>query len=437
MAKTPEEKRQGPGGGSADTPPGGNTPGQPQAKEENIRGFASLAYRDFRLLFLTSPLSGVGQQMRAFSNAYQVYELSGSSAQLGLTFLFQAIPMMVMGLFGGTLADIMERKKIININQGNQIVMALLLGVLTLSGHIEVWHIYVITFYTSLIGGLEQPARMAILPNIVPRSHLMNATTLTASSNRISQLVGPVLAGVAVGTIGISAGYFFNALLILPAFIAVRSLRVPPDPNRRKIKLNIKTIFEGLQFAIATRVIIAFILLDFTAQVTGNYQTMLPVIAKDVLDVGPQKLGFLYSAPAFGSLAGFFSLLMIGNVKRKGLTIILSVLGFCILLFFYSRSEWFFVSLILGGAMGLVDSIGMAVRQTSVQMLAPNEKRGRVVALTPIFNGAANSLSGAFIGFLAAALDDVQKALMIGSFIGGGVALAYLLFWKRVRDFTI
>ncbi len=428
MARKPEDSSKGP------SAPAG---GAPAPKTENVRGFASLAYRDFRVLFLTSPLSGVGQQMRAFSNAYQVYQLTGSSALLGLTFLFQAVPMMVMGLFGGTLADIMERKKLININQGNQIVMALVLGFLTLSGHIQVWHIYAITFYTSLTGGLEQPARMAILPNIVPRSHLMNATTLTASNNRISQLIGPVLAGFAVGTIGISSGYFFNALLILPAFFAVRSLHVPPDPNRRKIKLNVATIFEGLEFAIATRVIIAFILLDFTAQVTGNYQTMLPVIAKDVLHVGPERLGMLYSAPAFGSLIGFFSLLMIGNVRRKGLTVILSVFGFCFLLFFYSRSEWFFVSLMLGGAMGLVDSIGMAVRQTSVQLLAPNEKRGRVVALTPIFNGAANSLSGAFIGFLAAVLNDVQKALMIGSFIGGSVALAYLLFWKRVRDFTM
>lgn len=430
MADKRDKSRLGPGG----TPTPDSTP---QAQNENVRGFASLAYRDFRLLFLTSPLSGIGQQMRAFANAYQVYEISGSPAQLGLTFLFQAIPMMVMGLFGGTLADIMERKKLININQANQIIMALVLGFLTLSGHIEVWHIYAITFYTSLTGGLEQPARMAILPSVVPRSHLMNATTLTASNARISQLIGPPLAGIAVGTIGISAGYFFNAILIVPAFFAIRALRIPPDPNRRKIKLNLATIFEGLRFAIATRIIIAFILLDFTAQVTGNYQTMLPVIAKDVLAVGPEKLGMLYSAPAFGSLVGFFGLLMIGNIKRKGLAVILSVLSFCFLLFFYSQSEWFYASLIIGGSMGLVDSVGMAVRQTSVQLLAPNEKRGRVVALSPIFNGAANSLSGAFIGFLAAALDDVQKALMIGSFIGGGLALAYLLFWKRVRDFTM
>ncbi len=427
MAKTPEDRTPPSSTGAVPTPP-------KDESTENIRGFASLKFPDFRLLWMTGPISAAGQSMRGFANAYQVYEITGSTAQLGFTFLFQAIPSLVFSMFGGTLADIFDRKKLININQVFQVGIALFLGFLTLSGNIQVWHIYVITFFAACMGQLELPARQSIIPSIVPRAYLMNASTLSLTTQRISMLIGPSLAGIAVSAVGVSSAYFFNAILILPAVFVIRRIKLM-DAQRRPVKLNFGTIFEGLHFAIASKVLIAFLLLDFIAQTTGYYQAMAPAIAKDILGQGPVGLGILMSAPAFGSLAGFITLLMIGTIKRKGLAIILSVLAWSALLAVFARSEIFMLSLVLAGALGFVDSIQMAIRQTSLQLLAPNEKRGRVMAVNSIFSGSANSLGGAYMGILASFI-GIPTALTIGAIIGASLSLSYLLFWKKVRDFT-
>ena len=191
---------------------------QASLEEQNIRGFTSLKFADFRLLWLTSPISSIGQATQRFANAYQVYELSGSSAQLGLTFLFQALPQIFLGFFGGTLADKFDRKKLININQGTQILLAAFLGVLTFTGSIQVWHIYAVTFFASCVRQIEQPARQSIIPSLVPREYILNASTLNLTVGRLSQFAGPMAAGVLVAAVGLSAAYFVNAVLLLPAF---------------------------------------------------------------------------------------------------------------------------------------------------------------------------------------------------------------------------
>ena len=408
---------------------------QASLEEQNIRGFASLKFADFRLLWLTSPISSIGQATQRFANAYQVYELSGSSAQLGLTFLFQALPQIFLGFFGGTLADKFDRKKLININQGTQILLAAFLGVLTFTGSIQVWHIYAVTFFASCVRQIEQPARQSIIPSLVPREYILNASTLNLTVGRLSQFAGPMAAGVLVAAVGLSAAYFVNAVLLLPAFFVIRMVHLQDSPSRRALKINLRTVFEGLEFAIASRVLIAFIALDFVVQTMGYFQAMMPVIAKDVLGQGPVGLGMLMSAPSFGSLAGFIILLLIGNIKRKGLVHVGSIVIFCAMLFAFSRSSWFVLSLVLAGGLGFVDSVGMAIRQTTLQLLAPDEKRGRVMAVNWVISGGADSLGGAYLGFMAF-LVGIQTALAMGAVTGGAMALAYLLFWKKVRNFT-
>ena len=404
-------------------------------EEQNIRGFASLKFADFRLLWLTSPISSMGQATQRFANAYQVYEISGSSAQLGLTFLFQALPQILLGFVGGTLADKFDRKMLINLNQVTQICLAAFLGVLTISGSIQVWHIYAVTFFASCIRQIEQPARQSIIPSLVPREYILNASTMNLTVGRLSQFIGPMVAGVLVTAFGLGPAYFINAVLLIPAVIVVRMIHLQDNPARRALKINLRSVFEGLEFAIASRVLIAFIALDFVVQTMGYFQAMMPVIAKDVLGQGPVGLGMLMSAPSFGALAGFVMLLVRGNVKRKGLVYVSSIVFFCALLFVFSQSTWFVFSLILAGGLGFVDSIGMAIRQTTLQLLAPDEKRGRVMAVNWVISGGADSLGGAYLGLMAFLL-GIQTALAMGAIIGGPRALSYLLFWKRVRDFT-
>lgn len=400
---------------------------------EKIPPLASLAYRNFRLVWFGQPISSMGLQMRNTANAWQVYQLTGSPALVGLTFLFQGLPAMVMGLFGGTLADIIDRRRLLMITMTLEVGLALLLGTLTVTGAIEVWHIYAITFTSATFASMEQPARSSLIPRLVPRPLLLNATTLMSTAGQVSMMVGPLLGGAVIAGLGASVAYYSNAAMITPAIVAVVALRIPPDSGRRKVKLNVAAVFEGLRFAIGTRVLIAFLLLDMVTMVLGYYPAMMTVFA-DILKVGPLGLGALLSAPAFGAVIGFVAILLLGQVERKGFLIIAVSILHAVVLIGFAVSPWFLMSLALVAMLGFLDSMSVAVRQTSFQLLAPEEVRGRVVSLVYIFAVASNSMGGAYLGVITEAV-GARVALGMGGAIAGAFAIGVLLFWKQVRDF--
>ncbi|TMA06686.1 MAG: MFS transporter [Deltaproteobacteria bacterium] len=181
-----------------------------------VRPWASLLIRDFSLIWISSVLAATCVQIRNVSNLYQVYHLSGSSFQLGLTGFFQALPHVVFGLFAGVLADAFDRKKVILATHFLHLVPSLSLGFLTMTGTIQVWHIYLFSLMSSLIEVFSWPARSAIVPGLVPPSYLMNAITLTSMILQSSFLVGPAVAGMLIDHIGLAFAYFISASLFVP-----------------------------------------------------------------------------------------------------------------------------------------------------------------------------------------------------------------------------
>lgn len=405
-----------------------------QASPGKIKPWESLKHRDFRLLWMGFPFSGVGLWMRNTTNAWQVYHLTDSETLLGLTFLFQGIPTVIVGLFGGTLADFLPKNLVIRTTMSFEMCLAILLAILTLSGHIEVWHIYAITFTSSALAACEHPARAALLPKLVPRHLLLNATTLTAFGFNTASLVGPVLAGGLIDTAGPGWSYVVNAFLVLQAIIALSLMRLTNEGQRAKLRLNVATIFEGLIFAIRTRILIIMILLDVVTMIFGYYPALMAVFAKDVLHVGGTGLGALLAAAPLGAMAGLLLLLAIGNVERKGRMLIIVTIIHGIGLIAFAASPWFGLSIILIALLGLVDSISVSVRQTSFQLVAKDENRGRVVSLVGLVAQSSNSLGGAYLG-LAAALMGPQLSLAIGGAIGAGFALIMAVAYPKLREF--
>ena len=378
--------------------------------------------------------------MKQLVTAWQVYEITGSSAQLGLTFLFQGIPGIAFSVFGGTLADMFDRRKLINISQGYTIISALILGFLTVSGKIEVWHIYVMTFLASGIGAIANPSRRALISSLVPRTHVLNAITLQTSVQQGVQIIGPTVAGLALGAFGPGPAYFVNAVLIIPGFYAIMMMKeVEQERRARKgtpVRFNLPTIFGGLIFAWQTQVVLLLLLMDTVTNVLGYWQTMMPVIAKDILSVGPTGLGILLSAPALGSFVGFGIILAMGNLKRKGLWMIAAVIIYNALVFVFAYSTSFIFTLVLLALMGGVDAFSRSVRNTALQLLPPEDKRGRVVALSQIFTSGGNSMGGAYLGFMAQAI-GIQLALAIGAVVSGVFAIFVGIFSRKVRNFDI
>ena len=331
--------------------------------------------------------------MRQTQNFYPVYELSGSAFQLGLTGLAQAIPLFVVGLFGGTLADMFDRRKLILLTLTGNFLIAAGLAVLTLTGSIQVWHILVGTGLTSVVHIILQPARMALIYRLVPRSHLMNAVSLHSSVGQAAHFIGPMLAGLSLAWTNAGNAYLLNALCYVPATAGIFLLRLAAAPEgARRERMSIKSIMGGVEFLRSQRVLFALSLMDLTVIGVGWYQPLLPVFAKDIFKVGPAPFGLLASAPSIGGMLAIFVLLTAGDVKRKGLVALWAFLVYSFCVGVFAVSENFWLALVLVGVLGATNSVQAVMRQTAFQLLTPDHLRGRTFAVFTIFSHSAGAL---------------------------------------------
>lgn len=399
-----------------------------------LRPWASLAYRDYRLLFFVALFASTAQHMRQIQNLYQVYELSGSAFQLGLTGLAQGIPLFALGLFGGTLADFVDRKKLLLVTAAGNLLVAVALGTLTLTGAVRVWHILVGTALTSALNIVLNPARMALISTLVPRSHLTNAVSLNSSVGQASHFIGPMIAGVSLEWMDIGSAYLFNALFYLPAAISIILIQTSPAPDRKKEAFSVGSFLGGLRFLGSEPIILAMVVLDFIVAGAGCYRPLLPIFAKDILSVGPAGFGVLSSAPAIGGIIGTFLLLLIGDVERKGLVVLWSFLTYAVAVGIFALSTNFWLSVFLLGVLGLTNSLQAVMRQTTFHLLTPDQVRGRAFAVFNMFSQGASAVGATEVGFIAA-LMGAPGALLVGCAVGMLFTLAWWVAMPSLRGF--
>ena len=386
------------------------------AGEKPIRPWSSLLIRDFRLVWGASVLAAIASQIRNVATLYQVYEISGSSFQLGLTGFFQALPHLLFGIFAGAVADAFDRKKLLAVTYGLHLAPALALAFLTVTGAIQVWHVYVLSLASSLIDVFSWPARFAIVPTLVPRSHLMNAVTLNSMVLQSSFLVGPAIAGIAIDYFGLPLAYFSSAGLLVPAISAVLMLRRAGRAEGERRRVSLRSMVEGLEFIWAQRIILSLFLLDFGVTLVGFYRPILPIFAGSVFKMGATGLGILYAAPAVGSLLGSALLLVAGDLKRKGPAAVIAGVFFAASLALLGVSQWFWIAVVAVAILGFTDSISVAIRRTVVQLLAPDTMRGRAASLITVFAQTTNAL-GALLAGTAAEFMGAPNALVLGSLL--------------------
>jgi len=378
-----------------------------------IRPWSSLLVRDYRLIFTAILCGNTSLHMRNVASLYQVYQLSGSSVQLGLAGFFQALPFIFFGLFGGVLADTYNRKKLIVVAHTLNVLPGLILALLTLTDAVEIWHVNTLNVLAGALQVLGGPARQAIIPSLVPPSHLLNAVTMTTLMMQGSQLTAPVIAGFLIDLFGVQASYFVDASLLLPSVISVLLIHGSGQPQGERRRIGWHSLIEGIEFLWHTRIILSLFLLDFFAVLFGFYRPILPIFADTVFHVGARGLGMLYSAPAIGALVGSGLLLVFGNVKRKGVLSVIATLLFALSLGFLGLSKWFWMGLIAVGALGFSDAISVAMRRTVVQMLAPDDMRGRATSFLTVFAQTTNA-TGAVIAGAGAALLGASNAALVG-----------------------
>ena len=401
-----------------------------------VRPWGSLRYAQYRLLAGSGLLGSTGMQMREVVNFWVVFQFTHDFLPLALLGSLRVLPLFALGLLGGLLADMVDRRKILLVGYGMSFVTTGALALLFVTGNLELWHIYATTLVSAIATVLDGPARTALIYGSVPRSHLMNALTLASSVRQGSILIGPSIGGLLISLSGIGAAYVVTTAMYVPALAAVVLLSDPrPAEARARPRFGRTELLEGIRWVVRTPVVVAFTTVDFTAMLFTSYKVLLPFYA-DKLGVGSAGFGFLTSAPAVGFLIGSGVLLAFGDVPRRGLAVTLGIVGYVAAVFVFALSPWFILSLAALAAAGGFDGVSAIIRRTTLQLLVPDDIRGRATSVVQVFTQGTSSVG--LIGTGAAA--TVLGAS--GALLGGGVfALAVLaavaLRWRQMVTFRI
>ncbi|MBN3804261.1 MFS transporter [Paraburkholderia sp. Ac-20336] len=379
----------------------------------------------FQRFWCTRILSSLSFQMLAVAMGWHVYALTHSAFALGLVGLAQFLPMFLLTLVVGHVADRYDRRRIAAVCQSLEGVAALLFALGTFGGWISAPVIYVLAACAGAARAFESPAVSSLLPAVVPRGQLPKATAWSTSANQTAQIAGPALGGLLYG-VGPGAAYLACTLSFAAAAVAVWTIPLQLKPASRA-PVTLESIFSGIAFIRKEPVILGALSLDLFAVLFGGATALLPIFARDVLHAGPIGLGLLRSGTAIGALAGTIWLAHFPLRERPGAAMFGGVIAFGIATIMFGLSHQFIVSLIALMILGASDTISVVVRLSLVQLRTPDEMLGRVNAVNSLFIGTSNQL-GEFESGLTAGWWGAQPAVLVG----GVATIAIALLWMRL-----
>jgi hypothetical protein len=385
----------------------------------------ALQLRDFSLLWSATFSMRFAENMVAVAVGWQVYAIHRHPLDLGLIGLAEFLPLPLLALPAGHLADRLPRRLLAAFALGVNVVVASLLLVVTLNGANAVWPYFALAAATGVGSAIGWPAFGALTPELVPPDLLPGAMALRSVASTTAVVSGPAVGGL-LFALRPESVYVAAAALYAVALGAILVLRAPAASAAEPAP-GVAGLVAGLRFVLRTRMLLGAIALDLFAVLFGGAIALAPVFARTILHVGPVGLGVLRSAPAVGALAAAVLLARRPLRHRAGPTmlVVVAVFGLCTVVFGLSR--WFPLSIAAFVVAGFVDLISVNIRATTVALVTPNELRGRVNAVEMVFISASNEL-GAFESGVAAALLGTVTAV-----VAGGVAtVALALSWTKL-----
>ncbi len=389
---------------------------------------AALVHRDFTLIWSGQFISSVGTQIQTVALGWLVYDLTGSAALLGGIALARAIPTILLSLFGGTLADQVDRRWLLLISQTTLAVFSALLAIAIQAGMTNITLLYAFAALTAAASAVSVPTTQAFIPALVDRERLANALTINVLASNVAAVVGPAVGGLVIGSLGVAAAYWIDAasfFVVVAALIAMRS-RVAPAPLPRR---GLGALLDGLTFVRERPVLWQLMVIDFLAVLFASRFGLLPVFAETVLKIGAQGLGLLYAAVSFGAVIGSALFAFLPQPKRPGRLVALTILAYGGVLAVFGLAHSFIIALLLLATSGGLDAVSSALRQTARQLATPDRLRGRVGALASTFAIGGPRL-GDFQAGMVASVFGAGNAMFIG---GAGCLFMALLsrWWAR------
>ncbi len=330
-------------------------------------------------------LSALGSAFTTVALLWHLYLLTNSALQVGLIGVAQAVPLIGVSLFGGLLADAVDRRRLLIVTQITQFTISGVLAIITVSGVVTPFMLYAAAAVFALASGLEMPSRSAIVPNLVPSADLPNAIALSSTQRNVASIVGPGLAGILLAVHGPALCYGIDAISWFAMLAALLSISARPQLTSGVRGISRAALLDGFSFVWSNPVILSLMVLDFGATLFGEPEALLPIFAKHILSVGPTGLGLLFAATSVGSLlaATGMSLLPIRRAVGRWVLLGVTVYGASVVVFALSRTFW--LSLVMLAMMGAGDSVSAVLQVTINQLATPDALRGRVSAIDNIF----------------------------------------------------
>jgi MFS family permease len=398
--------------------------------------YAALRHRDYRIFTVGWLVSVVGTHVQSTAVAWEVFDRTGSKLALGSIAGMQVLPLLLLAIPAGHMADTFDRRRLIAGSMIGAAACSIGMAMLSYQPGALPW-LFVLLGLNSAFLVIGRPARSSLLPLIVPPAVFPNAVTWNASFFQISSMGGPALGGVLVALSlarwqSVSVAYVVDACSNLVLAVLVLMVRTRAiEPSGQAVD---RSVLAGFRFVWRTKVLLGTMTLDLFAVMLGGATYLLPVFAKDILQVGPTGFGWLRAGEATGAFVTTLIIAHLPPMKHAGRNMLLAVVGFGIVTIIFGLSRNFWLSFSMLVLLGACDSVSVVVRHTLVQVLTPDAMRGRVSAVNNISIGASNELGGVESGVLAALIGAVP-AVVVGG-IGAIMTVAIVAaVWPQLRHY--
>jgi len=400
--------------------------------------YAAFRIADFRYLLVSLFIISMAHKMQQVAVGWDIYERTGSAMALGWLGMAMFVPVLLLFLPAGQAADRFSRRSLMMVSFATASIASLGLAWAAYSSASTFW-IYFAVAANGVAQTISRPARAAIIPTVVPAPLVGNAVTWSTGFGQVAFIGGPTLAGLLIAT-GNSAVpvYLLAFVLNLVGFFSVARISVRTRADNSGTALNLQHLLAGLVHVWKTRVIFASILLDLVAVLFGGAVALLPIYAKDILQVGPTGLGWLNAAPAVGAVVCSIIMGHLPAPKRAGVTLLWAVAGFGVATIVFGFSTWYWLSLFALFMTGALDNISVVIRLTLVQLHSPDELRGRVSAVNSVFISSSNELGAFRAGGMAAFTGPIFAVVAGGFAILAIVAMQAKLFpeLRKLKSLT-
>jgi MFS family permease len=392
-----------------------------------VEALSALRHRNYRLYWCGQLSSVLAQNMEGVAQGWLVLELTESPLLLGVTGLAFAAPTIALTLLGGVIADRTDRRRVMIGAQTLSSANFLVLATLIVLDAVALWHVMLMAVLSGCVRAFDRPSRMALLPQMVPKEDIANAVAVGGTIWQLNRLVGPALAGMLIYLIGIGPTYYFCCGASLFAVVLWLGIRLPAQSNAPTSGGVLQHMADGLNFIRRNEVYFIFIGMIFFNSAFGmSYLVLMPVFARNVLDVGSQGFGFLQSAGGAGALAGVLAVAWFSHTRGKGIQALAGASSFGLLLIMFALSQSYPLSLLLAFLLGVASQFYMTTISTVLQIELPNELRGRVMGIY----GLAWELMPVG-GMIAGGMAEFAGAPMAVGF--GGFMVAAMALFVSVR----